>query len=71
VAVQSATKATLSYCGDESKVFDKVIKTGHVKRTAPDKTSYVLYNTQLRKNSQGVWQTVQAFSQRGAAACQP
>lgn len=71
VTIDSTSKASLVYCGDESKGYGKVIKTGKIEGTKASKNSYVLYNTQLRKSSSGVWVTDQLVSQRGAQECQP
>ncbi|MGY5058073.1 hypothetical protein ACWDFR_29025 [Streptomyces sp. 900105755] len=71
VTLESKTSAVLTYCGDESKGFSKDKKTNKVNRTPVTKDSYVTYNTRLDKNSDGVWQTSQIISTRGAARCQP
>jgi hypothetical protein len=71
VTLKSATSATLIFCADESKGFSKDKKTNEVHKTPVTKNSYVLYNTRLDKNSEGVWQTSQIISTRGAAQCQP
>ncbi|MDX3456933.1 hypothetical protein PV396_34135 [Streptomyces sp. ME02-8801-2C] len=71
VSVSSQSTASLSYCGDESKGFSKVIKTGEVKKTPPSKDSYVVYGVQVRKNKAGVWELVKITSTRGADRCQP
>ena len=63
--------ATLVYCADESKSFLKNRKTGKIDNTPTSATSYVLYNTKLAKNDQGVWQTINVISVRGAKQCQP
>jgi hypothetical protein len=72
VTLKSATEASLSYCGDESKAYSKVIKTGKLEGTEVTKDSYVVYNTLLRKDAaHDVWKTVKIISSRGAAECQP
>ncbi|MCX5420902.1 hypothetical protein [Streptomyces sp. NBC_00078] len=71
VTLTSKTSATLSYCGDESKGFSKDKKTNKIAKTPVTKNSYVFYNTRLDKNSDGIWQTSQIVSSRGAAQCQP
>ncbi|WP_234543304.1 hypothetical protein [Streptomyces shenzhenensis] len=71
VTLKSKTAAVLTYCGDESKGFSKDKKTNKINRTPVTKDSYVTYNTRLDKNSDGVWQTSQIISSRGAAQCQP
>jgi hypothetical protein len=71
VTLTGKTSATLSFCADESKGFSRDKKTKRIDRTPVTKNSYVLYNTSLRKNADGIWQTAQIISSRGAAKCQP
>lgn len=63
--------ASVIYCSDESKEFLKHRKTGKIDNTPTTADSYVLYNTHLKKNQQGVWQTDNVGSVRGAKQCQP
>ncbi|MGW2817736.1 hypothetical protein [Streptomyces sp. NPDC001415] len=71
VTVRSPKTASLSYCGDESQAFSKVVKTGEVKKTPTTKDSYVAYGIQVTKNGKGVWEVTDIKSTRGAASCQP
>ncbi|MEW2306978.1 hypothetical protein AB0958_44880, partial [Streptomyces sp. NPDC006655] len=71
VTLKGKTAAILTFCGDESKGFSKNKKTNKINKTPVTKNSYVTYNTRLDKNSDGVWQTSQIISTRGAARCQP
>ncbi|WP_416475568.1 hypothetical protein [Streptomyces sp. LKA04] len=71
VTLKDEASAGLTFCADESKGFSKDRKTGKVAKTPVTKNSYVLYNTRLEKNADGVWQTSQIISTRGAAQCQP
>ncbi|MFG2023028.1 hypothetical protein [Streptomyces sp. NPDC048825] len=71
VTLQSETSAVLTFCADESKGFSKDKKTNKIAKTPVTKDSYVQYNTKLDKNADGVWQTSQILSTRGAAQCQP
>ncbi|MFF5004615.1 hypothetical protein ACFY3G_17500 [Streptomyces phaeochromogenes] len=71
VTVNSKNSASLSYCGDESKGFSKVIKTKELKGTKVTKDSYTAYGVQLQKNKQGVWELVKISSTQGADRCQP
>ncbi|MEV8596623.1 hypothetical protein [Streptomyces sp. NPDC052012] len=71
VKVKSESSAAIGYCGDESKGYSKVIKTGELKGTQVTKDSYVAYSAQVAKNKQGVWELVKIASTRGAAGCQP
>ncbi|MFI6561141.1 hypothetical protein [Streptomyces sp. NPDC050534] len=71
VSIESNKTASLTYCGDESKGYTKVVKTNQVKKTKADKNSYVSYGVKAEKNAKGVWETVKIVSVRGAAKCQP
>ncbi|MEU8732291.1 hypothetical protein AB0C68_23300 [Streptomyces tendae] len=71
VELRDKTSAVLTFCADESKGFSKDKKTGKVAKTPVTKNSYVQYNTRLDRNADGVWQTSQILSTRGAAQCQP
>ncbi|MFI1562612.1 hypothetical protein ACH4ZX_05985 [Streptomyces sp. NPDC020490] len=71
VTLKSKTSAVLTFCADESKGYSKDKKTNKIAKTPATKNSYVLYNTRLDKNAEGVWQTSQIISARGAAQCQP
>lgn len=71
VTLKGADSATLIYCADESKAFNKSRTTGKVTTTPVTKNSYIVYNTLLQKNKQGIWQTMKVISERGAAQCQP
>ncbi|MCX5422844.1 hypothetical protein [Streptomyces sp. NBC_00078] len=71
VSVESKNTASLTYCGDESKGYTKVVKTNKVKKSKADKNSYVSYGVKVEKNANGVWEMVKIISVRGAAKCQP
>lgn len=71
VTIKDKKTATLVFCADEGKGYTKKKSTKKVNKTPVTKNSYVAYNTQLIKNSEGTWQTAQIFSTRGAAQCQP
>ncbi|MEU4303963.1 hypothetical protein ACFW5U_06840 [Streptomyces rochei] len=63
--------ASLVYCEDQSKAFNKFIETGKTDVTDVSPDSYVLYASTLRKNAKGVWVTERLVSERGSAKCQP
>ncbi len=63
--------AALVYCEDQSKAYNKFLKTGKVDVTPVTKNSYVVYAGTLRKNKNGVWVTETLTSQRGSEKCQP
>ncbi|MFI1679266.1 hypothetical protein [Streptomyces sp. NPDC020607] len=50
--------AAVAYCQDSTKTYPKDLKTGKVDRSIPESADdYGFYNTRLRKNAKGVWQT--------------
>ncbi|MFF4273318.1 hypothetical protein [Streptomyces sp. NPDC001536] len=71
VTLSGGSKAYVTYCSDESKSYIKDRKTGKVDRSPATANAYVLYNTSLTKNADGVWQTTDIVSNRGNKACQP
>ncbi|MFF5155005.1 hypothetical protein ACFY3N_01825 [Streptomyces sp. NPDC000348] len=71
VNVSDGSAGSLVYCEDQSKAFDMYLKDEKVNKTPVTKNSYVLYNTQLRKNEKGVWVVTKLLSQRGSEKCQP
>jgi hypothetical protein len=71
VTLTGKSKAYVTYCSDESKSFIKNRKTKKVDRSSASPDSYVLYNTSLTKNADGVWQTSNIGSNRGNKSCQP
>jgi hypothetical protein len=71
VTVNEDGTAALVYCEDQSKAFNKFLKTGKTDVTSVTKDSYVIYASTLRKNKSGVWVTERLTSERGSAKCQP
>jgi hypothetical protein len=71
VTILAPGQASVIYCSDESKEFPKHRKTGKIDNVPTTSQSYVLYNTDLKKNAQGVWQTDNVSSFRGSKQCQP
>ncbi len=71
VTLKDDGTAALVYCEDQSKAFNKFLKTGKTEVTPVTKDSYVVYAGTLRKNGKGVWVTERLISQRGSAKCQP
>lgn len=71
VTLQGENKAVLSYCSDESKAYNKNLKTGETSGEVDNPVdSLVFYTTRLKKNDKGVWQTTDVYSKRGASQCQ-
>ncbi|MFE9116776.1 hypothetical protein [Streptomyces sp. NPDC007172] len=69
VTLNKDKSASLVFCADESKGYTKDLKTGRAKITTPSKNDFILYNTRLEKNADGVWQTTRIVSTAGAAQC--
>ncbi|NGO48278.1 hypothetical protein [Streptomyces ureilyticus] len=69
VTLSGENSATAVYCSDESMGFNKDRKTNKVDKTPSDESPYVLYNTRLEMNGQGVWQTTNLVSKRGDKKC--
>ncbi|MFF4759119.1 hypothetical protein [Streptomyces sp. NPDC001292] len=71
VQVNDDGTASLVYCEDQNKAYNKSLKTGKTEVTPQSKDNYVLYNSRLRVNKQGIWVTEKLMSQRGSSVCQP
>ncbi|MFJ2698940.1 hypothetical protein ACIO5Z_22245 [Streptomyces rochei] len=71
VTLSGENAATVTYCGDETKSYSKDRKTKEVKKTPGDADDYVSYSARVQKNADGVWQTTNVVSERGAEKCQP
>ncbi|MFI6248422.1 hypothetical protein [Streptomyces sp. NPDC051016] len=69
ITLSGDSTASVVYCSDESKGFNKNRKTGKVDKSPSDQSPYVLYNTRLEKNEKGVWQTSNLISKRGDKSC--
>ncbi|GAA3125692.1 hypothetical protein ACFQ0X_26855 [Streptomyces rectiviolaceus] len=62
--------AAVTYCVDETKSYPKDRKTGKVDKSIPaSKDDYAFYNTRVKKNAKGVWQTDSVTSTSGAKQC--
>ncbi|WDV53707.1 hypothetical protein PV963_26790 [Streptomyces coeruleorubidus] len=62
-------KAAVRYCEDQSKAYNKKIKTNKVQRTQPSDKSFVLYTAQTARDSAGDWQVTQQSWEKGDPAC--
>lgn len=71
VTINDDGTAALVYCEDQSKAYNKDLKTGKTDVTPVTENSYVIYASVLRKNKSGVWVTERMQSQRGSSKCQP
>ncbi|MEH0418858.1 hypothetical protein [Streptomyces sp. B21-083] len=69
VTLSGNSEASVVYCADESKGFNKDRKTNRVDRRPSNESPYVLYTTHLRKSGRGVWQTSSLTSKRGDRTC--
>ncbi|MEV6313649.1 hypothetical protein [Streptomyces sp. NPDC051776] len=70
VGIKRDGTASLVYCEDQSRSYNKSLKTGKVDKTSVTKNSFVVYSSRLRTNKDGIWVTEELTSQRGSAACQ-
>ncbi|WP_107410267.1 hypothetical protein [Streptomyces luteocolor] len=62
--------AAVTYCQDGTKTYPKDLKTGKVDRSVEGSASdYAFFNTRVKKNDQGVWQTDSVTSTAGAKKC--
>ncbi|RZB17539.1 hypothetical protein StrepF001_20985 [Streptomyces sp. F001] len=71
VQVNDDGTAGLVYCEDQNKAYNKSLKNGKMAVTPESKDNYVLYNSRLRVNKEGIWVTETLTSQRGSAVFQP
>ncbi|MEW2116879.1 hypothetical protein AB0945_17120 [Streptomyces sp. NPDC005474] len=71
VTLSGKKSAVATLCADESKIFNKFLKTNKVDRTTPSDNSYVYYLSRLNLNSAGVWVTTEIDSKRGSKQCTP
>ncbi|MGW7545418.1 hypothetical protein ACWGKQ_30555 [Streptomyces sp. NPDC054770] len=71
VQINDDGTAGLVYCEDQTKAYNKSLKTGKTEVTKASKGDYVLYSSLLQLNKQGVWITEKLTSQRGSSVCQP
>ncbi|MFH8561232.1 hypothetical protein [Streptomyces sp. NPDC017988] len=63
--------AALTYCEDQSKVYDKYLKKDKVDKGPATQNSYVLYAAKLTRNDAGVWVTTELNATRGSDKCRP
>lgn len=69
VTLSGKKTAVVIYCADDSKAYNKDRKTGKVDKTPASDSPYVLYNTRLEENGEGVWVTTGLTTKRGHARC--
>jgi hypothetical protein len=70
VKINTDGTAGFVYCEGQNKAYNNSLKTGKTDVTPKSKDNYVLYNSRLRVNRQGIRITEKLTSQRGSAACQ-
>lgn len=59
----------LSWCEDQTKFYDKDIKTGKVLLTSPSRSDFYFYRSTLQKGPDGRWITNWIQSSRGDSRC--
>ncbi|MGP3951643.1 hypothetical protein [Streptomyces sp. 7N604] len=62
--------ALVTFCEDQSQIFDKIVKTGKVEKTKPSLKSFVELRAQLKKSSTGEWQVIDEQRLEGSRSCQ-
>ncbi|MGP3951641.1 hypothetical protein [Streptomyces sp. 7N604] len=70
VMSQDGKKALVTFCEDQSKAFDKDVKSGKVDRAQPNLDSFIEIRTVLEKGSAGEWQVTEYSGARGSKSCQ-
>lgn len=70
VELRNKGLASVTYCEDQRKAFNKDVDSGEVDRTEPSDESFVRYTALMEKTEEGVWQMTFDQSERGAAECQ-
>lgn len=60
-------QAAVRYCEDQSKAYNKEIKTNTVQRTQPSDKDFVLYTFQAARDAAGDWQVTQQSWKKGAS----
>ncbi|MET7454712.1 hypothetical protein ABZT03_23030 [Streptomyces sp. NPDC005574] len=71
VTVKGDGTATLVYCEDQNRAFNRFLSTGKTDVTPVTKNNYVIYSSILRRSNGNVWVTEHLNSQRGSAKCRP
>ncbi|MFJ2263241.1 hypothetical protein ACIOKD_33885 [Streptomyces sp. NPDC087844] len=71
VSVRGDGTASFSYCEDQGMAYVMYLKGKQVKKTEVTASSYIAYQTSLKRNEKGVWVIHEVTSQRGSAKCQP
>ncbi|MGP3950851.1 hypothetical protein [Streptomyces sp. 7N604] len=69
VMSQEGKKALVTFCEDQSKAFDKDVKSGRVDRNEPNLDPFIEIRTVLEKGSAGDWQIAEYLGQRGSKSC--
>ncbi|MFJ8190805.1 hypothetical protein ACIQ8D_13695 [Streptomyces sp. NPDC096094] len=69
VTLRDKKTAVVVYCADDSKAYNKNRKTGKVDKAPASDSPYVLYNTRLERNGEGVWVTTGLLTKRGHERC--
>ncbi|MEU6079248.1 hypothetical protein [Streptomyces sp. NPDC047108] len=62
--------ALVTFCEDQSKVFDKIVKTDKVEKTKPSLKSFVELRAQLKKSVTGEWQVIDEQRLERSRSCQ-
>ncbi|MGP3977435.1 hypothetical protein ACTWQF_26175 [Streptomyces sp. 8N114] len=61
--------ASLTFCTDESKSKNKIVKTGKLEPNNGGDQNYILSTLQMERNKDGVWQATSGSETAGAKKC--
>jgi hypothetical protein len=65
----NGTSAGVSFCEDQTYIYDKDTRTGKVLKTAPNANDITLHVSHMQKNKDGIWQTTTYLTQAGGTQC--
>ncbi|MFJ3748195.1 hypothetical protein ACIPV8_29555 [Streptomyces albidoflavus] len=67
----SGNSASVTFCRDESKYFNKEVKSGKVQKTGVDENSYYAFTLIMEraKTPKGLWRAKDIAGERGASEC--
>ncbi|MEV6313648.1 hypothetical protein [Streptomyces sp. NPDC051776] len=63
-------KALVTFCEDQRRTFDKIVKTGKVEKTKPSLKSFFELRAQLKKSGTGAWTVIDEQRLEGSKSCQ-
>jgi hypothetical protein len=70
VQSKDSKSAVVTFCEDQSKAFDKEVKSGKVFRNAPSLDSFIRYRMTMEMDGAGDWQVATSTPQERSTVCQ-